>query len=104
MVVKIRDGRFRTVTRSSSLRAASNSTLTIYRMARALFESWRKQHVSTAVRLLGMGVSGLENSSDDGDQLENAGEQKIDRVVDEISDKYGTDIIRHALSMSKRKE
>jgi DNA polymerase-4 len=104
VVVKIRDGRFRTVTRSSSLRAASNSTLTIYRMARALFESWRKQHVSTAVRLLGMGVSGLENSSDDGDQLENAGEQKIDRVVDEISDKYGTDIIRHALSMSKRKE
>ena len=103
IVVKIRDPRFHTVTRSSSLRAGSNSTLTIYKMARALFETWRNQHISTPVRLLGVGVSGLEAGADDGDQLENAGAQRIDQVVDQISERYGKDVISHALSMKKRK-
>ena len=37
--VKIRDGAFRTVTRSRSLVEGSNSSSTVYRMARALFEN-----------------------------------------------------------------
>ncbi|MEE8495044.1 MAG: DNA polymerase IV, partial [Xanthomonadales bacterium] len=66
VVVKIRDADFRTVTRSRSMRACSNSTRTLYRMARALFENWRDQHRTTPVRLIGMGVSGLEQESSDG--------------------------------------
>jgi len=66
VVVKIRDAGFRTVTRSRSMRACSNSTRTLYRMARALFESWREKHRTTPVRLIGMGVTGLEQESGDG--------------------------------------
>ena len=62
VVVKIGTPAFRTVTRSRSMRACSNSTQTLYRMARALFENWRESHRTTPVRLLGMGVTGLEEA------------------------------------------
>ncbi|MGD8681690.1 MAG: DNA polymerase IV, partial [Lysobacterales bacterium] len=69
VVVKIRDARFRTVTRSRSLRACSGSTRTLYRMARALFERWRESNRTTPVRLLGMGVSGLEAALEGGESV-----------------------------------
>jgi DNA polymerase-4 len=106
VVVKIRDGNFHTVTRSRSLIACSNSTRTLYRMARALFESWRDKHRTTAVRLLGMGVSGLEPETSEGkvrgDQLDSRDEQSLDRVFDRINQRYGDAKIVHGLSMRKK--
>jgi DNA polymerase-4 len=107
VVVKIRDPGFHTVTRSRSMRACSNSTNTLYRMARALFENWRESHRTTPVRLLGMGVTGLEQADspghDMGDRLEGRGEQKIDRVFDSINQRYGDAKIVHGQTLKRKK-
>jgi DNA polymerase-4 len=107
VVVKIRDHRFQTVTRSRSLRAASDSTQTLYRMARALFDKWRASHRNTPVRLLGMGVSGLEDAElsayEQGDRLDSANEQNLDRVIDSINTRYGEDKLTHAQTLRRKK-
>jgi DNA polymerase-4 len=107
VTVKIRDSQFRTVTRSQSMRACSNSTQTLYRMARALFESWRDTHRTTPVRLLGMGVSGLENEQDrgshQGDQLDSSQERSLDRVFDRINERFGNSGIVHGLAFRRGK-
>jgi DNA polymerase-4 len=106
VTVKIRDSDFRTATRSRSMRACSNSTQTLYRMARALFLGWRKDHRGTPVRLLGVGVSGLEptdRSDSAGDTADSPTERDLDRVLDDISERYGEAKIGHALALHRRK-
>jgi len=107
VVVKIRDGDFRTITRSRSLRACSSSTQTLYRMARALFENWRKEHRATPLRLLGVGVTGLENaeggSEATGDRLDSRAERNIDRVADQINRRYGEAGLIHAQTLRRKK-
>ena len=108
--VKIRDATFKTITRSRSMRAGSNSTMTIYRMARALFENWRSAHANTAVRLLGVGVSGLEHPYGEGEgvgfsvgnQLDSGRDQRLDRLFDSINDRYGETRIVHGLTLRRR--
>jgi DNA polymerase-4 len=108
VVVKIRDPAFHTVTRSRSMRACSNSTKTLYRMARALFEKWREQHHNTPVRLLGMGVSGLQDSDAPGqaagDRLDKPVEQEIDRVFDQINQRYGDAKITHGQTLRRKRD
>jgi len=112
VVIKVRDPAFNTVTRSRSMRAGSNSTMTLYRIARALFEAWRASNLGTPVRLLGMGVSGLEHrfgvlqsgSSASGNQLDSRGDQRLDQVFDSINQRYGTSGIVHGLTLRRRKE
>jgi len=107
VVVKIRDGDFRTVTRSRSLRGCSNSTRTLYLMARALFENWRGSNRSTAVRLLGVGVTGLEpengfqQASDGGSQL--SGQGALDRLSDQINRRFGEAGLVHAQTLRRKK-
>jgi DNA polymerase-4 len=106
VVVKLRDDRFRTVTRSRSLRACSSNTRTLYRMARALFETWRDSHRSTPLRLLGMGVSGLEDAGTGeaaGDRLDSRGERDIDRVFDQITRRYGASGLVHGQTLRRKK-
>jgi DNA polymerase-4 len=107
VVVKIRDPGFHTVTRSRSLRAGSNSTQTLYRMARALFEKWHESHKTTAIRLLGMGVTGLEDAGsgdhDTGDRLDSNNDQQIDRVFDSINQRYGDAKIVHGQTLRRKK-
>lgn len=106
VVVKIRDPAFHTVTRSRSMRACSSSTRTLYRMARALFEKWREQHHNTPVRLLGMGVTGLQESGEQGhgagDGLYQPMQQEIDRVFDEINQRYGDSKITHGQVLHRK--
>jgi len=107
VVVKIRDGGFHTVTRSRSLRACSSSTRTLYRMARALFENWRNDHRATPLRLLGVGVTGLEPGGPGeqaaGDRLDSRGEQDIDRVSDQINRRFGEAGLVHAQTLRRKK-
>lgn len=108
VVVKIRDSSFHTITRSRSMRACSNSTQTLYKLARALFERWRNEHQGTAVRLLGMGVSGLQESSvagqAAGDRLDKPTEREIDRVFDQINQRYGDSKITHGQVLRRKKD
>jgi len=107
VVVKIRDRDFQTVTRSRSLHACSSSTRTLYLMARALFENWRSDHRTTPLRLLGVGVTGLEPGGSGaravGDNLDSRGEQDIDRVADQINRRYGEAGLIHAQTLRRKK-
>lgn len=107
VTVKIRDPAFRTVTRSRSMRACSNSTKTLYKMARALFLNWRENQKTTPVRLLGMGVSGLEQSHAldhaAGDLADSRSEQELDRVFDSINRRWGNAGIVHGQTLKRKK-
>lgn len=112
VVVKIRDPAFNTVTRSRSMRAGSSSTMTLYRMARALFETWRSSNSSTAVRLLGVGVTGLEHRFGEqqqssmavGNQLDSGSDQRLDEVFDSINSRYGDAKIVHGLTLRRKRD
>jgi DNA polymerase-4 len=116
VTVKIRDAAFNTVTRSRTMRAGSNSTMTLYRMARALFESWWSGNRITAVRLLGIGASGLEHRLGEGgvagvmkgnqlgNQADSHSNQKLDAVVDTINSRYGDAGIVHGLTLQRRRD
>jgi DNA polymerase-4 len=93
--IKIRDHHFRSATRSRSLRMATSSTDTCYKVARGLFETWLSQHTNTPVRLIGVGVSGLEPAD-----REPGG---IDQAVDRISERYGDALISRGLALERKK-
>ena len=92
--VKIRDNRFRTATRSQTLRLASNSTRECFEVSKGLLRKWLGSNANTPVRLLGAGVSGLEEFSGE------TGE--IDKALDDISDRYGNRIITRGLALESR--
>lgn len=110
LTVKIRDANFRTITRSRSMPAGSNSTMTLYRLARALFLAWRKEQSSSPIRLLGIGVSGLEHrfaneaAMDLGDQADLPAQQKLDKLLDTINQRYGDAKIVHAMTLRRRRD
>jgi DNA polymerase-4 len=99
--IKVRDSAFRTMTRSKSMVAGSNSSSTIYRMARALFETWRESQRNTPVRLLGVGTSNFEDAREPGMQT-SPRESRLDEVLDGIMDRFGEDRISHG-NVLKRK-
>lgn len=100
--IKLRDSQFRTATRSKSMIAGSNSSSTIYRMARALFETWRKEHRNTPVRLLGVGTSNFEDEDEPG-HAPASRDQRLDGVLDGIRDRFGEDGIAHGQAMRRKR-
>lgn len=100
--VKIRDSAFRTATRSKSMVAGSNSSATIYRMARALFEAWRAEHRATPVRLIGVGTSNFEDEPGPGEERDSR-ERRLDKVVDGIRDRFGENRIAHGQALRRKR-
>ncbi len=96
VTVKIRRYDFHTVTRRTTLEAATDQTDVIWRAAAKLFEDWAAAGAQP-VRLLGVGVSQFLGK--EGQQL-SLFEQKdaerrrsLDRTVDEIRERFGRDAI-----------
>lgn len=98
--VKIRDHRFRTATRSLTLRAPTGSTGTCFKVAKGLFGRWLEEHANTPVRLLGVGVSGF---SDAGEEMGTSIGQ-VDRALDEITGRYGDRAITRGLALRKEEK
>ena len=71
-------------------------------MARALFESWRKEHRHTPVRLIGVGTSNFEEEAAPGEEGDSRDKQ-LDRVLDGIRDRFGEDRIAHAQAMRRKR-
>ncbi|NNE06738.1 MAG: DNA polymerase IV [Xanthomonadales bacterium] len=94
--VKIRDHRFRTHTRSRTLRAATSSSQSAFRMAKALLNRWLGEHANTPVRLLGMGVSGLQEPDVDPSPL--------DVTVDGIAERYGDAAITRGRALRSQQD
>jgi DNA polymerase-4 len=102
--IKVRDKRFHTVTRSRSLAVPTSSTQFVFKQARALLEKWLQEHPNTPVRLLGVGVSGLETKDARGIEYDSAEQKALDRTLDEIRRRYGDSKATHAGTLRSGKK
>lgn len=92
VTLKLRYGDFRTVTRSETPSESTNVTSLLWQTAERVFRQWHSRS-GGPLRLLGFGVSGLEDERT-GQQLlfpDPVQEKlkKLDQVVDKIRDRYG---------------
>ena len=97
--IKVRDQRFHTVTRSLSLAAPTSSTQAVFKQARGLLQTWLQEHLNTPVRLLGVGLSGLEKAGGQGIEYDSPAQKALDKTLDEIKQRYGEDKALHALGL-----
>jgi DNA polymerase-4 len=101
--IKIRDSRFRTATRSRSLVVPTASTEVVYKQARGMLQLWLQEHQNTPVRLLGVGVRGLEEPDERGISYDSESQKALDKTVDEINRRFGSNKATHALALKKLK-
>jgi len=88
--IKIRRADFTTYTRQATLGTPGSDTGQIYAVARRLLKGWCAGQPGAAVRLLGVGVTGLGRASQ-GDLFEQAGETEtgaVDAAVDRIRERF----------------
>ena len=98
IVLKVRFGDFKTITRSVTLRAPTDGAREVVAAARELLSG---VDITPGVRLLGVGASGLVDASahqlsfDDGSDAHPAAEQ----VADQIRDRFGSSAIGPAVAV-----
>ena len=97
--IKVRDHHFRTATRSRSLAAPTASTEVVFKQARDLLQKWLQEHLNTPVRLLGVGVSGLEEPDARGIEYDTVAQKALDKTLDDIKRRYGDDKATRALAL-----
>jgi len=102
--IKVRDHRFRTVTRSRSLAAPTASTEVVFKQTRVLLQKWLQEHLNTPVRLLGVGLSGLEEPDERGIGYDTPAQKALDKTLDEIKRRYGDDKAMRALALGGGKK
>jgi len=102
--VKIRDHRFKTAIRSRSLAAPTTSTDVVFKQAQSLLRAWLQEHLNTPVRLLGVGLSGLEESDAGGAEADTQRQKAVDQTLDEINRRYGESKATRALAMKAGKQ
>lgn len=102
ITLKIRYGDFRTVTRSETLREGTNVTNLLWQTAERGFRQWHSRS-GGPLRLLGFGVSGLEDERASQQLLFRDPQQeklkKLDQIVDKIRDRYGRQAVRHGTAV-----
>lgn len=97
VTVKIRLGNFRTITRSRKLISATSSSKKIYELSCRLFDEWALVHFQP-VRLIGTQTSEFtrEVQLELFDPNEQFKQEKVDRTLDVIRNRFGERIIRRA--------
>ena len=99
--VKIRRADFVTFTRQRSLGASTNDTAVIAVAAQELLAAWLIAQPQTAVRLLGVGVSGLQQGMQQ-DMFSTAGAPaRLDSTVDGIRERFGKGALTRASLLQK---
>lgn len=94
ITLKLKLSNFRTVTRSHTLISPTNATNIIIKNATHLLQ---KYNLTSKIRLIGVGVSNFQKGFEQLNLFEKSEDekfQKIDEVIDKITDRYGTDIIK----------
>jgi len=102
VTVKLRDFRFRTITRQRAIGIAIDDHGGIFEVARAL---WRENWKGEPVRLLGVSVSALEHTSEAQTELfaERERTKALQEAVDKVRDKLGEASIVPAGSLAHRR-
>ncbi len=98
--IKVRDPRFRTVTRSLTLTAPTASTQVVFKQARRLLQKWLGEHLNTPLRLLGVGLAGLESSAEQGVEIDTTKQKALDKTLDAINRRYGDGKATRGLAMN----
>ena len=98
--IKIKHADFKQVTRSVTLFQPTQSSVAIYKESSKLLDAY---NINKNVRLIGVGVSGLLSVDTPvqmelfgADKKKNAGWEKVDSVVDAITEKFGKGSIKKA--------
>jgi DNA polymerase-4 len=94
--IKVRRRDFETFTRQKSFNPPTQETRLVAQVAADLLDAWLTEQPRVAVRLLGVGVSGLlpARQLDLFTSLESADSQKLDEALDRIHGRFGTEAIR----------
>ncbi len=94
--IKVRRRDFETFTRQKSFNPPTQETRLVAQVAADLLDGWLAEQPRAAVRLLGVGVSGLlpARQLDLFTSLESAESQKLDAALDQIHGRFGTEAIR----------
>ncbi len=101
--VKIRRGDFTTFTRQCVLRPPTQDTAVVSAAAATLLRAWLASQPRAAVRLLGVGVSDLQASSQTdlfSEPLKDPG-SRLDSAVDGIRDRFGNGSLTRASLLPK---
>jgi DNA polymerase-4 len=95
--LKLRWSDFTTITRQLALPQASSADRTLVRAAATLFE---REQVRRPVRLVGFGMSGLDDSGDGPrwlfQEFTETRDQQLDAAVDQLRARFGSQVVRRA--------
>jgi hypothetical protein len=69
-----------------------------------LLQTWLQLHLNTPVRLLGIGLTGLEEPDERGIEYDTAAQKALDKTLDEIKRRYGDDKAMRALALETAKK
>ncbi|MFK8029171.1 MAG: DNA polymerase IV [Gammaproteobacteria bacterium] len=94
VMIKIRMPDFTTLTRQMPLQPASSASDAIGSRARELLRDWRADYPDAAVRLLGVGISGLQEERQMGLFDSPDDPVAVDQVLDSIREKFGSDMLK----------
>jgi DNA polymerase-4 len=102
VTVKLRDFRFRTLTRQRALASALDDHAGLFEVARAL---WRENWKGEPLRLLGVSVSALEHTDEEQLELFPANERtkELQDALDQVRDKLGEASVVPAGSLAYRR-
>jgi DNA polymerase-4 len=104
VVVKIRRKDFKTYTRQSPIRPATQQTRPLLDAATKLLDEWLREQPRAALRLLGVGATDLTSTP----QLElftvpqTGRDQHLDAALDDIRTKFGSDAVARGSSLRNR--
>lgn len=105
VTLKLRYHDFKTVTRSHTLPVETDNTDQLWQVTRKLFDdNWNGK---TPIRLIGMGVSGLNDlyeSMQQGDLFMNESATKIDQLADSINSRFGPSTLQRGRSKTRGME
>lgn len=109
--IKVRTPNFKTFTRQMSLQPATDDSSLLFKVAKDLLLKWFADKSGTKLRLLGVGVSQLSETTQmdlfsftegvsNKLQTEKARPKNLDKTMDAINEKFGKQAIKHGQTVN----